>query len=102
MFRAIEKSRVSEDAVQQIVDLIRAGEFSPGDRLPSERQLAAQLQVSRTVARNALRRFPSLIRVAWAAAFPGQRRWIALAAPLVPLGAFAYALGAAIGRVRGH
>jgi len=57
-----------------------------------------QLQVSRTVPRNALRRFPSLIRVAWAAALPGERRWIALATPLVPLGAFAYALGAAIGR----
>jgi len=60
MFRAIEKSRVSEDAVQQIVDLIRAGEFSPGDRLPSERQLAAQLQVSRTSIREALRKLETI------------------------------------------
>ncbi len=57
--------------------------------------------VSRMVAGNALRRFPSLIRLAWVAAYPGQRRWIALATPLIPFGAFAYALGAVIGRGKG-
>lgn len=60
MFRAIEKSRVSEDAVQQITDLIRAGEYALGDRLPSERQLAEKLRVSRTSVREALRKLETI------------------------------------------
>ena len=73
-------------------------QYGRGFRSVRMYQHLGQSRVGRTVARNALRRFPSLIRLAWAAALPGERRWIALATPLVPLGAFAYALGAAIGR----
>jgi GntR family transcriptional repressor for pyruvate dehydrogenase complex len=56
MFPIIDKTRVSEDAIQHIVELIHSGEFSPGDRLPGERVLAHQLQVSRTSVREAIRK----------------------------------------------
>lgn len=39
---------------QQIAARIRAGDFAPQSRLPSERELAASLQVSRTSVREAL------------------------------------------------
>lgn len=39
---------------EQIRDVIRAEQLKPGDRLPSERRLAAQLGVSRTSLRQAL------------------------------------------------
>ena len=39
----------------QLAELIRQGELRPGDRLPPERELAEQMQVSRTVVREALR-----------------------------------------------
>lgn len=44
-----------ELAVEQIRRALALGRFSPGDRLPSERQLAQQLRVSRTVVREAIR-----------------------------------------------
>jgi glycosyltransferase involved in cell wall biosynthesis len=48
----------------------------------------------RQVARNALARLPASLRIAWRAAAPGERRWIATAVPLLPLVAVAYAAGA--------
>jgi GntR family transcriptional repressor for pyruvate dehydrogenase complex len=60
MLPAVDKSRVSEDAVQHIVELIRSGKFSPGDRLPGERALAHQLQVSRTSVREAIRKLETI------------------------------------------
>jgi GntR family transcriptional repressor for pyruvate dehydrogenase complex len=44
-----------EEAMVQLAELIRKGKFKPGDRLPSERALAAQLQISRATLREALR-----------------------------------------------
>ncbi len=55
MLRPIEYTRVSQEAVQQIVDLIRRRHLKPGDRLPGERQLVESLNVSRTSVREALR-----------------------------------------------
>jgi GT2 family glycosyltransferase len=48
----------------------------------------------RTVARRILRRAPHSLAAAWRAAEPGERPWIAAAAPLLPLATAAYALGA--------
>lgn len=45
------RSSVSNDVSGQIIELIRGGKLSPGDRLPGERQLAEQLNVSRTSVR---------------------------------------------------
>jgi GntR family transcriptional repressor for pyruvate dehydrogenase complex len=41
-------------ALERISEAIRQGEFMPGDRLPSERVLAQQLQVSRQTVRKAI------------------------------------------------
>ncbi len=47
---------VSADVTQRIRDLIEERALGPGDRLPSERELAAQLGVSRPALREGLRR----------------------------------------------
>jgi GntR family transcriptional repressor for pyruvate dehydrogenase complex len=55
MFKAIKKTRIHEEVVLQIHDLIREGRFKAGDQLPSERELAETFKVSRTSVREALR-----------------------------------------------
>jgi GntR family transcriptional regulator, transcriptional repressor for pyruvate dehydrogenase complex len=51
----IAKTRAYEQAAEQIAERIRAGAWRPGDRLPAERHLAAQLGISRGSTREALR-----------------------------------------------
>lgn len=51
----IRRSRISQQIVVQLCQMIRQGQLKPGDRLPSERDLAEQLQVSRASLREALR-----------------------------------------------
>ncbi len=51
-----------------------------------------------SVATNALRRVPEGARLAWRAAGPGERPWIAAAIALLPLSALVYALGSLAGR----
>lgn len=51
----IGKKTVSERVVQRILDLVKTGHLSAGDKLPSERDLADQLDVSRPTVREALR-----------------------------------------------
>src|SRR5262249_51851373 len=53
--RAVDRSKLYSGIVDQLVDGIRAGGFPPGSALPSERVLAAQLGVSRTSVREAIR-----------------------------------------------
>lgn len=53
--KAITRRRLYQDVVQQIQDLVRQGQLKPGDRLPSERELAERLQVSRSSLREAVR-----------------------------------------------
>jgi GntR family transcriptional regulator, transcriptional repressor for pyruvate dehydrogenase complex len=55
MLEPIKKSRLYEKIVTQILGMVKSGELKPGDRLPTERDLALQLQVSRTAIREALR-----------------------------------------------
>ncbi len=43
-----------EEAIAQITELISAGNYAPGDRLPPERKLIEQLGMSRTMLRRAL------------------------------------------------
>ena len=54
-FTPIRQVRVSEEVVEQLKLSILQGQFKPGDRLPPERELAEQLQVSRVAIREALR-----------------------------------------------
>lgn len=46
--------RAYEPVAHELLVLIRSGHFAPGDRLPSERQLAARFGVSRPTVREAL------------------------------------------------
>ena len=54
-FRTVRVSRASGDIVQQIKSSIFEGRVAPGDRLPSEKELAAQFGLSRITVRDALR-----------------------------------------------
>ncbi|MFQ5613354.1 MAG: FadR/GntR family transcriptional regulator [Anaerolineae bacterium] len=54
-FRKVRVGRASEDVVAQIEQVILSGQLSPGDRLPSERELAEQFGLSRMTIRDALR-----------------------------------------------
>jgi GntR family transcriptional repressor for pyruvate dehydrogenase complex len=55
MLKAIKKTRIHEEVVSQIHELIRQGRFKARDQLPSERELAETFKVSRTSVREALR-----------------------------------------------
>lgn len=54
--------RVTDEAIHRIKQLIARGELSPGDRLPPEKELAAQLGLSRSSLREAVRAL-ALLRV---------------------------------------
>jgi GntR family transcriptional regulator, transcriptional repressor for pyruvate dehydrogenase complex len=54
-FVPVGPRRTFEGAVQQIADRIRLGDLHEGDRLPSERELAAQMQISRPTLREAVK-----------------------------------------------
>lgn len=53
-FKAVAVPRLYRMIADQIAEKIRAGNFAPRARLPSERELAEQLQVSRASIREAL------------------------------------------------
>ncbi len=55
IFSRIEHSRTADEVVQQIELLILEGVLSTGDRLPAERELARQFEVSRPILRDALK-----------------------------------------------
>ena len=53
-FEQVKKVRVFEEIVQQMKEYFAKGELKPGDKLPSERELAEQFNVSRVSVRQAL------------------------------------------------
>lgn len=55
MFETLPKNALSEDIVRKLLILLKEKKLRPGDRLPPERELAEQLQVSRPSLREALR-----------------------------------------------
>ncbi|MDX9861761.1 MAG: FadR/GntR family transcriptional regulator [Rhodospirillales bacterium] len=55
MFKPIEVRRVFDEIAEQVRQRIYDGDLNPGDRLPSERDLAVQFGVGRMVVREALR-----------------------------------------------
>lgn len=55
-FEPIKRLRIAEQVAEHIRDAILGGSFSPGDPLPSERDLADQFGVNRSSVREALHR----------------------------------------------
>ncbi|MDB5059763.1 MAG: GntR family transcriptional regulator, partial [Chloroflexi bacterium] len=53
-FQRIEKLNLRANVVKQVQDLVRTGQLGPEARLPSERDLQRQLNVSRPLLREAL------------------------------------------------
>src|SRR4051812_49580291 len=54
-FDPVSTRRTFEEAVEQIAEQIKAGDLHAGDRLPSERELAAQMRISRPTLREAIK-----------------------------------------------
>lgn len=54
-FKPIKQARVSEVVLEQLKEAILLGEYQSGQKLPSERELTEQFQVSRGVVREAIR-----------------------------------------------
>lgn len=54
-FRPAKPRRAFDEIITQVRGMVRSGELSTGDRLPSERALAEQFAVSRNTVREALR-----------------------------------------------
>jgi DNA-binding FadR family transcriptional regulator len=54
-FRPVRPTRASNEVIEQIQTAVLDGGLNPGDRLPSERDLATQFGVSRVTIRDALR-----------------------------------------------
>jgi GntR family transcriptional repressor for pyruvate dehydrogenase complex len=55
MFKPIKTPKVYDQVIEQIKNKIKSGEIKKGDKLPSEREMAESLSVSRTSVREALR-----------------------------------------------
>lgn len=55
MFSPLKKDTLASEVAEQIIQKIESGEFKTGDKLPSERDLALSLGVSRTTVREAIK-----------------------------------------------
>lgn len=54
-FKALKQTRIYEKVMNQLKEAILLGEFKSGEKLPSERELTEQFQVSRGAIREAVR-----------------------------------------------
>lgn len=55
LFKPVSGGRISLEIVEQIKAAVAAGHLTPGDKLPSERELTERFRVSRVTVRDALR-----------------------------------------------
>ncbi|MDQ4058422.1 MAG: FCD domain-containing protein [Actinomycetota bacterium] len=55
MLPTLQQKRLSEGVVQELLVAMRTGQFKPGDKLPSERELSQAFGVSRVSVREGLR-----------------------------------------------
>lgn len=60
MFRSLRTEQVADRVAEQLKRVLREGLFKPGDRLPSERDLAEQMGVSRPSVREAIQQLEML------------------------------------------
>jgi GntR family transcriptional repressor for pyruvate dehydrogenase complex len=56
LFFPIKTRKISDEVYKQIVSLISNGQLKPGDKIPSEREMASELGISRQSIREALNR----------------------------------------------
>ena len=75
-FKPIDRKKASEQVAEQIRSSILGGLLRPGQRLPSERDLAAQFEVTRTTLREALKKLTQPL-VRWHAKLTGERPRVA-------------------------
>ena len=54
-FEPVSSRRTFEEAVEQIAERIKSGDLHVGDRLPSERELASIMRISRPTLREAVK-----------------------------------------------
>ena len=54
-FKPVKQDRIAVAIVNQLKAAILSGRFKPGERMPAERELTEQFQVSRVVVREAIR-----------------------------------------------
>lgn len=80
-FEPLSSRRTFEEAVEQIADKVKSGEMHVGDRLPSERELAAQMRISRPTLREAVK---VLTEAGLLAVRRGKSGGIFVASELVP------------------
>ena len=57
--QAIERKKVSDEVFEQIKGMIVSGNWKPGDKLPSEKELTELFGVSRVTIREALKKLAS-------------------------------------------
>ena len=55
VFRRIRGGNAFEETVERLLQAVKLGQVRPGDRLPSERELAVRLGISRVTLREAIR-----------------------------------------------
>jgi len=59
MFKPVKKTRVYEEIVAKVKDMVEQGRLKSGDQLPSERELSEVFKVSRSSVREAVRSLES-------------------------------------------
>ena len=80
-FEPLATRRTFEEAVEQIADKVKSGDLQVGERLPSERELAAQMRISRPTLREAIK---VLVEARVLEVRRGQSGGIFVASELVP------------------
>ena len=80
-FEPVSTRRTFEEAVEQIAEKVKSGDVHVGDRLPSERELAAQMRISRPTLREAVK---TLVEAGVLEVRRGQAGGIFVASEVVP------------------
>ena len=60
LYKQVEKRSVVQDVMEQIKDLIASGELKPGDKMPTETELAEMFGIGRSSVREAVKVFQHL------------------------------------------
>jgi GntR family transcriptional regulator, transcriptional repressor for pyruvate dehydrogenase complex len=80
-FEPVATRRTFEEAVEQIAEKVKSGDLGVGERLPSERELAGQMRISRPTLREAVK---ALAEAGVLEVRRGQSGGIFVASELVP------------------